>query len=44
MIKKRKGLLSDFEIIQLEEIQVELAEGSLQNREGSVIRFIGRKK
>jgi hypothetical protein len=35
---------SDFEIIQLEEIQVELTEGSLHNGRGSVIRFFGRKK
>ena len=35
---------SDFEIIQLEEKQVELKEGNFHNGIGSVIRFIGRKK
>ncbi len=34
----------DFEIIQLEEKQVELKEGDFHNGIGSVIRFIGRKK
>ena len=34
----------DFEIIQLEEKQVELNEGTFHNGIGSVIRFIGRKK
>ena len=33
----------DFEIIQLEEIEVELTEGEFHNGIGSVIRFIGRK-
>ena len=34
---------SDFEIIQLEEIEVELKEGEFHDGKGSVIRFIGRK-
>ncbi len=34
----------DFEIIQLEEVKVELAEGDFHNGTGSLIRFIGRKK
>jgi len=35
---------SDFEIVQLEEVQIELKEGEFHNGIGSVIRFIGRKK
>ncbi|MFC2110118.1 class I SAM-dependent methyltransferase [Bacteroidota bacterium] len=35
---------SDFEIIQLEEINVELKEGKYHNGTGSVIRFIGIKR
>lgn len=34
----------DLEIIQLEEVEVELQEGSFHNGKASVIRFIGRKK
>ena len=34
----------DFEIIQLEEVEVELEEGLYHNGVGKVIRFIGRKK
>lgn len=34
----------DFEILQLEEIEVELIEGKYHNGTGSVIRFVGRKK
>ncbi len=34
----------DFEIIQLEEVKVELAEGDFHNGTGCLIRFIGRKK
>lgn len=34
----------DFEIIQLEETEVELQEGKYHNGIGSVIRFIGKKK
>ncbi|MEZ5009547.1 MAG: class I SAM-dependent methyltransferase [Chitinophagales bacterium] len=34
----------DFEIIQLEETEVELQEGKYHNGIGSVIRFIGQKK
>ena len=35
---------SDFEIVLLEEVQIELKEGEFHNGIGSVIRFIGRKK
>jgi len=40
-------ILSDFpnyEIIELEEKEIVLKEGSFHNGEGSVIRFVGRKK
>ena len=40
-------IISDFdnyEIIELEEKVIELNEGSFHNGEGSVIRFVGRKK
>ncbi len=33
----------DFEIIELQEVEVELEEGNLHNGFGSVIRFVGRK-
>jgi 2-polyprenyl-3-methyl-5-hydroxy-6-metoxy-1,4-benzoquinol methylase len=33
-----------FEIIELEEKEIELSEGSFHNGKGSVIRFVGRKK
>jgi len=35
---------TDFEIIQLEELEVPLTEGEFHNGTASVIRFIGRKK
>ncbi len=35
---------TDFDIIQLEEVEVELKEGEFHNGTGSVIRFIGKKK
>lgn len=34
----------DFDVIQLEEVDIELSEGKYHNGKGSVIRFIGRKK
>ncbi len=34
----------DFEILQLEEVEIELKEGAFHNGIGKVIRFIGRKK
>jgi SAM-dependent methyltransferase len=34
----------DFEIIQLEEKEIELSEGLYHNGKGSVIRFVGKKK
>ena len=35
---------TDFDIIHLEEVEVELKEGEFHNGIGSVIRFIGKKK
>ena len=35
---------SDFEIIQLEEVEVELNEGDFHKGKGSVIRFIGKRR
>ncbi len=35
---------SNFEIIQLEEVEVELKEGDFHNGIGRVIRFVGKKK
>lgn len=35
---------SNFEIVQLEQTEIELNEGHFHNGTGSVIRFIGRKK
>jgi SAM-dependent methyltransferase len=35
---------SDFEVIKLEEVQIELNEGNFHNGIGKVIRFIGEKK
>ncbi|KFF05529.1 class I SAM-dependent methyltransferase [Flavobacterium reichenbachii] len=34
----------DYEILQLEETEIELSEGLFHNGKGSVIRFIGRKR
>nr|WP_317197391.1 hypothetical protein [Flavobacterium psychroterrae] len=34
----------DYEIIELEEKEIELSEGSFHNRKGSVIRFVGKKR
>ena len=39
--------MSDFvnyEIVELVEKEIELAEGQFHNGQGSVIRFVGRKK
>lgn len=35
---------SSFDILQLEQTEIELSEGSFHNGTGSVIRFVGRKK
>ncbi len=35
---------ADYDIIQLEETEIELHEGLHHNGKGSVIRFVGRKK
>lgn len=34
---------SSFEIIQLEDVEVELSEGKFHNGTGKVIRFVGKK-
>jgi len=34
----------NFEILQLEEVEVELQEGLYHNGLGSVLRFVGRKQ
>lgn len=39
-----KNDFPNFEIIQLEEVEVTLSEGEFHQGKGSVIRFIGRKK
>ena len=47
MLFSREELLSDFknyEIIELEEKEIELNEGLFHNGTGSVIRFVGRKR
>lgn len=43
-VQEMKDTFSNFEIIQLEETEIELKEGSFHNGMASVIRFIGRKK
>lgn len=43
-IESIKADFPDFEIIQLEEVEVQLSEGKFHNGEGKVIRFIGRKR
>ena len=35
---------ADYEVIELEEKEIELSEGTFHNGTGSVIRFVGRKK
>ena len=42
-IEEIKRDFSCFEILQLEEVEVELQEGAFHNGTGKVIRFIGRK-
>lgn len=47
MLFSKESILKDFpdfEVILLEETEVELKEGNFHNGTGSVIRFIGRKK
>ena len=47
MLFSLEELIADFvnyEIIELEEKEIELSEGLFHNGEGSVIRFVGRKK
>jgi 2-polyprenyl-3-methyl-5-hydroxy-6-metoxy-1,4-benzoquinol methylase len=39
-----KSDFDNFEVVRLEEVEVELREGLFHNGKGSVIRFIGRKK
>ncbi|MET0945559.1 MAG: class I SAM-dependent methyltransferase [Flavobacterium sp.] len=43
-IDEIKADFDNYEIIELEEKEIELKEGLFHNGEGSVIRFVGRKK
>ena len=43
-IDEIKSDFANYEIIELEEKEIELKEGLFHNGEGSVIRFVGRKK
>lgn len=43
-IEEIKSDFSNYEIIELEEKEIELSEGLFHNGTGSVIRFVGRKK
>ncbi len=43
-IDELKSDFADYEIIQLEEKEIELKKGLFHNGKGSVIRFVGRKK
>ncbi|SHM08552.1 class I SAM-dependent methyltransferase [Flavobacterium saccharophilum] len=43
-IEEIKADFPNYEIIQLEETEIELNEGLFHNGKGSVIRFVGRKK
>jgi hypothetical protein len=43
-IEEIKADFSNFDIIELEEKEIELNEGLFHNGKGSVIRFVGRKK
>jgi hypothetical protein len=43
-IEEIKADFPNYEIIQLEEKEIELNEGLFHNGKGSVIRFVGRKK
>ena len=38
-----KNDFPDFEIIKLEEVEIELGEGIYHNGLGKVVRFVGRK-
>jgi 2-polyprenyl-3-methyl-5-hydroxy-6-metoxy-1,4-benzoquinol methylase len=43
-IEEIKSYFPNFEILKLEDVEVELNEGEFHNGTGKVIRFIGRKK
>src|SRR6185295_1964804 len=43
-IDELKSDFANYEIIELEEKEIELNEGLFHNGKGSVIRFVGRKK
>jgi hypothetical protein len=43
-IDEIKSDFANYEIIELEEKEIELNEGLFHNGKGSVIRFVGRKK
>ena len=43
-VDELKSDFANYEIIQLEEKEIELSEGLFHNGKGSVIRFVGRKK
>lgn len=43
-IDEIKSDFDNYEILELEEKEIELKEGSFHNGKGSVIRFVGRKK
>ena len=43
-IDELKSDFANYEIIELEEKEIELSEGLFHNGKGSVIRFVGRKK
>jgi SAM-dependent methyltransferase len=43
-IDELKADFSNYEMIELEEKEIELSEGLFHNGKGSVIRFVGRKK
>ncbi|MEP7232290.1 MAG: class I SAM-dependent methyltransferase [Ginsengibacter sp.] len=43
-IDEIKSDFADYEVIELEEKEIELSEGLFHNGRGSVIRFVGRKK
>jgi SAM-dependent methyltransferase len=43
-IDEIKSDFHNYEIIELEEVEIELSEGLVHNGKGSVIRFVGRKK
>ena len=43
-IDELKSDFVNYEIIELEEKEIELNEGVFHNGKGSVVRFVGRKK